>query len=501
MTKTSKVAVIDDDKLSSHNLNVILRFIGEELILLDSKRWRQSFLDAESSKNIFILIIGTLKNKDIAELLDDIRQWHDNMPLILSGSVEEFAHVDAALKQNVIAIMKRPFNYQDLIASLNTAREGRGLKKPVMKSSLLSENGTPLFRSLVGGSQAIVSVRNLIQQLANKHINVLVQGESGTGKEIVARNLHYNSGRGSKPFVTINCATIGLDMLSREFYGQEQWVDGTQKILKGFFERADEGTLFFDKIEDMPMAAQALLQRFLEEPSFQRPGGTELVQANVRIIAATHHDLEERVSQGLFREDLFYRINAFPIEIPPLRERQPDIPDLISELIVRLENQSSASVRFNSAALVSLQRHSWPGNVRELANLVERLAIINPNGIVGLSDLPRNYQHIAEGDMLGEEHTEKQGKADRSITVKDKKSETSPALLQAFSHEKLQAYLKNFEKNLIEVALDDCASVLSLTAERLNLSPEALRQKIEQHALHGVDAWKTPDLPERSEFS
>jgi sigma-54 specific flagellar transcriptional regulator A len=257
-----------------------------------------------------------------------------------------------------------------------------------------------MFRSLVGRSDPIQRVRHMMGQVANTEVSVLITGESGTGKEVVARNLHLNSARADKPFVPINCGAIPRELLESELFGHEKGAfTGAISSRAGRFELADGGTLFLDEIGDMPLNMQVKLLRVLQERSFERVGGVKTIQTDVRILAATHKDLEKMIDEGEFRQDLYYRINVFPIEMPPLRERADDVPLLLNELITAMEAESRGSVRFNSGAIASLCRHNWPGNVRELANLVERMAILHPHGIVGLEDLPNKFHHLSDQEI------------------------------------------------------------------------------------------------------
>ena len=197
--------------------------------------------------------------------------------------------------------------------------------------------------------------------------------------------MHYNSNRRDKPFVPVNCGAIPRELLESELFGHEKGAfTGAVTSRAGRFEMAQGGTLFLDEIGDMPLDMQVKILRVLQERSYERVGGNKTIKTDVRIITATHRDLDTMIREGSFREDLYYRLNVFPIEMPPLRERVEDIPLLLNELVTRLENEKRGSIRFNSAAIMSLCRHEWAGNVRELANLVERMAILHPYGVVGV---------------------------------------------------------------------------------------------------------------------
>lgn len=250
-----------------------------------------------------------------------------------------------------------------------------------------------LFRSLVGSSDGIHAVHSAITKVASTDMTVLILGESGTGKEVVARNLHYYSARVRKPFVAINCGAIPRDLLESELFGHEKGAfTGAHTNRKGKFEAADGGTIFLDEIGDMPKDMQVKLLRIIQERQFQKVGGNKNVSVDVRIIAATHQDLEKLIAVGKFREDLYYRLNVFPIEVPPLRARIEDLPLLISEILARLSAQGLSIVKLLDETMLCLSQYDWPGNVRELVNLMERLCVLYPGALIGVAELPKKFQ-------------------------------------------------------------------------------------------------------------
>jgi sigma-54 specific flagellar transcriptional regulator A len=244
-----------------------------------------------------------------------------------------------------------------------------------------------------GHSGAMRAVHRLIEQVAPYDTNVLILGESGTGKEMVARHIHELSGRTGRPFVPVNCGAIPADLLESELFGHEKGAfTGALSTRMGRFEFAEGGTLFLDEIGDMSLQMQVKLLRVLQERSFERVGSNKTLYCNVRIIAATHRDLDAAILAGRFREDLFYRLNVFPVQMPPLRERLEDLPVLIEHLVQRQGTVPGRSLRFDAEALSCLAQNHWPGNVRELANLLERLAILFPAQTITAADLPDRYR-------------------------------------------------------------------------------------------------------------
>ena len=256
----------------------------------------------------------------------------------------------------------------------------------------LREASRQLARHLVGSSAAIESVRRLVAQVAPSEASVLILGESGTGKEVIAQGIHRGSGRAEGPFVPVNCGAIPGEVLESELFGHEKGAfTGAISTRQGRFELAAGGTLFLDEIGDMPLPMQVKLLRVLQERRFERVGSNRTQRCDVRVIAATHQDLERRVEAGDFRTDLFYRLNVFPIDVPPLRERVEDIPALVRRFVELMQGEGRGSVAIGDQAMVCLMAYRWPGNVRELSNLVERLAILYPEAPVAARDLPPKF--------------------------------------------------------------------------------------------------------------
>ncbi|MBT8447743.1 MAG: sigma-54 dependent transcriptional regulator, partial [Gammaproteobacteria bacterium] len=322
-----------------------------------------------------------------------------------------------------------------------------------------------LFRNLVGSSAGIQRVRKMIEMVAESDANVLIAGESGTGKEVVARHIHHHSARRNKPFVPLNCGAIPKDLLESELFGHEKGAfTGAITSRQGRFEMADGGTLFLDEIGDMSLEMQVKLLRVLQERTFERVGSNRSVTVNVRIIAATHVDLEQAIIAGRFREDLFYRLNVFPIETPPLRERREDLPLLVNDLVERLGHEGRGTIRLTQAAVEALGDYGWPGNVRELANLVERLAILYPNGTVDVHDLDAKY--------LG-------GKAATTVPGADPGSDDAAGMARLPREGlDLKQHLADIECALIHQALEESNWVVAHAAKRLHMGRTTLVEKM-----------------------
>ncbi|MDH5591902.1 MAG: sigma-54 dependent transcriptional regulator, partial [Gammaproteobacteria bacterium] len=334
----------------------------------------------------------------------------------------------------------------------------------------------------------------------NSETNVLILGESGTGKEVVARNLHHFSSRREKPFVPVNCGAIPGELLESELFGHEKGAfTGAITTRKGRFEMAEGGTLFLDEIGDMPLPMQVKLLRVLQERTYERIGSNKTMTTNVRVIAATHRNLEEHITNGHFREDLFYRLNVFPIEMPSLRERPEDIPLLINEMITRVEHENRGTVRLTPAAIASLCRYQWQGNVRELANVIERLVILYPYGTVDFDDLPEKFQ-VEGGDLpeavvtVIEQSPElepvkqpepeiAQPESVRPSTSSNPAQESSELESLPEDGLDLKEHLANLEYLLIKQALDEADGVVAHAANKLKMRRTTLVEKMRKYGI------------------
>ena len=485
MPDVSRILVVDDDNQSRHDLQTILAFIGESPIIANSTSWQQQCL-AENVRpaDVCTVLLGNFEPDKLRELLFAIHAWEAGTPFILLGGKPLELELDSELESRIIATLEEELSYQPLIDALHKAKLVHEHYNRLRDVQGVRDYN--MFRSLVGQSEAVQRVRHMMGQVANSDVSVLITGESGTGKEVVARNLHLNSARADQPFIPINCGAIPRELLESELFGHEKGAfTGAISTRAGRFELADGGTLFLDEIGDMPLSMQVKLLRVLQEQSFERVGGVKTIQADVRILAATHKDLEEMIDRGEFRQDLYYRLNVFPIPMPSLRERMEDIPLLLNELIAELEAEGRGSVRFNSTAVAALCRYSWPGNVRELANLVERMAILHPHGIVGVQNLPKAFHR---SDIDGSLHQQAGEGAGDVVTASDER-ESKDELLPLKGID-LKEYLANLEKSLIAQALDDSGGVVARAANRLQIRRTTLVEKMRKYQL------QRPSLPD-----
>lgn len=484
MWRETKILLIDDDQERRRDLAVILNFLGEDHLGCASDDWRETVGSLESNRSVLGVMLGEVSSKGGAlELLRQLAKWDEHLPLMLIGEPVP-ADWPEDIRRQVLTSLEMPPSYNKLLDSLHRAQVYREMFDQAKARGRQREPN--LFRSLVGTSRAVQHVRQMMQQVADTEASVLILGESGTGKEVVARNLHYHSRRRGGPFVPVNCGAIPAELLESELFGHEKGAfTGAITSRAGRFELAEGGTLFLDEIGDMPLPMQVKLLRVLQERTFERIGSNRTQMADVRIIAATHKNLEKMIEEGTFREDLYYRLNVFPIEMAPLRERVEDIPLLLNELISRMEHEKRGSIRFNSAAIMSLCRHDWPGNVRELANLVERMAIMHPYGVIGVMELPKKFRHVDDDDeqYAANIHSEMEERAalNTPMVLND-----AQAMLPVEGLD-LKEYLANLEQGLIQQALDDAGGVVARAAERLHIRRTTLVEKMRKYGMNRRD--------------
>ncbi|MFW1677662.1 sigma-54 dependent transcriptional regulator [Pontibacter sp. JAM-7] len=458
------IVLVEDDPQQASNLQAAFSFLGYRLDVIGSA----SFIapDAEPDWPVLVLIGSVV---DQLGTLDKVRLWSARAPCSLFCLLASVISQDAAVRVSGIQqtdnlrILTSPLTEAVLLDLLHESQILQRLHQDNI------ENG--IFPLLIGGSDAMLQLKKMMARVADRDVNVLITGESGTGKELVARSLHENSRRATGPFVPVNCGAIPEELLESELFGHEKGAfTGAVHSRPGRFEMADGGTLFLDEIGDMPLAMQVKLLRVLQERSFERVGGHKTIAVNVRIIAATHKDLEQMIPAGQFREDLYYRINVYPVETPPLRDRTDDIELLVKNLAERANEQGLGLVRLHPATVESLKQHDWPGNVRELANLIERLSIMYPDEVVGVSELPARFRYTAEPNP------------ERYEAAAERSAESTSQLLPTEGMD-LKAYLEAIEQSLIAQALEQNEGVVARAAEQLQIRRTTLVEKMRKFGL------------------
>jgi len=343
---------------------------------------------AQNSADVVVTDLR-MEGIDGLELLEKIKAKFPAIDVIIMTAYATQKTAIDALKKGAFDYLIKPFEMDELILRLNRIFEQKRILEENRR--LKQHQESPIFYDrLIGKSKKMREVYLLIKKASENDATVLIRGESGTGKELVAQVIHQTSVRAEKPFVTVNCAALPETLLESELFGYEKgaFTGATQRRI-GKFEQANHGSIFLDEIGDMTLTTQAKLLRVLQEKEIYRLGGNERILVDVRIIAATHQNLERMVEEGKFRNDLYYRLNVFPITVPPLRERKEDIPELVNHFL-----KETAAGGISNSALALLMDYDWPGNVRELQNAIERAAIVC-DGIIEEKDLP---PHIRSGD-------------------------------------------------------------------------------------------------------
>jgi len=425
-----------------------------------------------------LLILGACQTPiAVDRMLLQLVENNDPFPVLLHGLTrEELGALPDELAVMIIGELPPEFSYSELTDLLHKAQV-------YCQQSAVGVQVSGLSSSVLGVSDAVSQVRAMINKVAMRDVSVLITGESGTGKEVVARDLHDHSARCDGPFVPINCGAIPAELLESELFGHEKGAfTGAVSSRPGRFELAQGGTLFLDEIGDMPLNMQVKILRVIQERKYERVGGTKTLDADVRIIAATHKNLEEMIESNEFREDLYFRLNVFPIEMTPLRERIEDIPVLLEEMIRRTDEQGLGKVMFHNSAIKSLQLHRWPGNVRELSNLVERLVIMYPDGVVGVSELPVKFQHIEEPDPARYQ-VDAQARMDFGTEPVHSTVTGSSECLLPESGINLKEYLEQQERALIEQALSSCEGVVARAADKLQVRRTTLVEKMRKYGM------------------
>ncbi|WP_084332576.1 sigma-54 interaction domain-containing protein [Marinobacterium jannaschii] len=472
MSYSRQIILLDDTPASY--LPVCCQLLELQYRHFDYPGWLQAF-DAEVAAEPLVVFLGHCAAPvAIDRLLNRMQELQEDISLVAAGiAAQELKALPEQIQNRIIARLNPGFSYSHFIDLLHRLQVASESGEPAVAEP---EEAT---HNLLGVSEGIRFTRQMIAKVGRRDVSVLITGESGTGKEVVARSLHENSVRAKGPFVPINCGAIPADLLESELFGHEKGAfTGAVASRAGRFEMAAGGTLFLDEIGDMPLSMQVKLLRVLQERRYERVGGTRTLEADVRVIAATHKDLEAMIAQGEFREDLFFRLNVFPIDMPPLRERVEDIPVLLNEMVLRAEAQGLGKVIFHPTAIASLQRHAWKGNVRELANLVERLVIMHPSGIVGVSELPSKFRHLDEPDP------ERYLKAKQSTPVAEAvNGHSEAARLLPAEGINLKQHLEALERELIDQALDQCEGVVARAAECLQVRRTTLVEKMRKYGI------------------
>ncbi len=470
MTQNPAVIVVDSERERAEEFATYIRFLGcDTTTAIDENTLLEEIAALPAVLAIFV---GSASGDQwLAPALRRANEFTGGSPCYLLQQVEGSSQPPAGIRSLITGTLPRDASYQELLGILRQARQAHE-----HRTSARDNLSATLYSNLIGASDDIEAVRHLARQVSTTEATVLVSGESGTGKEVVARCVHALSSRRDQPFVPINCGAIPAELLESELFGHEKGAfTGAITARKGRFEIAEGGTLFLDEIGDMPLDMQVKLLRVLQERTFERVGSHKPIPTNVRVVAATHRNLEQMVADGSFRMDLFFRLNVFPIEISPLRDRVGDIPLLIDNYVSRQEREQGRSLRLSDCAVAALVRYHWPGNVRELFNLLERMVILFPDKLVKWSDLPEKFRPNEE---LFEEQLSETEDWQQQVRAVASPIELPPEGID------LKPHLADIERRLMIEALDRSDWVVARAAKLLNLQRTTLVEKMRKFDIH-----------------
>jgi len=460
-TEAARVWVVDDDRAVRFVLAQALREAGYRVQSFDGARAALDALAAEEAPDLVYTDVR-MPGVDGLAFLDLLKAKLPALPVVVMSAYTDVASTAGAFRGGAHEFLSKPFDLDDAVALAARALPGNEQAPASAGSASPAEDESA---EIIGTSPAMRELFRGIGRLAQAPLGVLVTGETGTGKELVARALHRESPRKDKPFVALNTAAIPAELLESELFGHEAGAfTGAARRHIGRFEQADGGTLFLDEIGDMPAQLQVRLLRVLAEGEFFRVGGRELIRVDVRVIAATHQDLEARVRDGAFRADLLHRLDVVRLPLPPLRERRGDIAALAQRFLAAAARRlGGAPKRLQAEALRRLEQHDWPGNVRELENLCWRLAALAPGDSIGLRDLRALFR---PGQPAGAE--------DWSVAL----AEAARAALERGDAE-LHARLRTrFDQVLLEAALEHSGGHRQHAAQALGLGRNTLTRKL-----------------------
>ncbi|MBT8341790.1 MAG: sigma-54-dependent Fis family transcriptional regulator, partial [Desulfatitalea sp.] len=381
------ILIVDDELPILQSLGGLLSDEGFEIST--ASNGYEALQMIESDAPDLVLLDIWMPGIDGLETLKEIKKSNAHIQVIMitgHGTIETAVQ---ATKLGAFDFIEKPLAIERVIVAINNALNFRRLEE----ENRYLRKKTIEKHAITGGTPPIKSLREAISKVAPSDSWVLIKGENGTGKELVARNIHHLSSRSSKPLIAVNCAAIPEELIESELFGHEKGAfTGANSKKIGKFQLADKGTLFLDEIGDMSLKTQAKILRVLQERQFQRVGGSRTLTVDVRVIAATNKDLEEEIAQGAFREDLYYRLNVVPIEVPSLKNRTGDIALLLNVFLDEAARQDrTTKKKISPEALALMQNYNWPGNVRELKNLAERLAIMVSDEVITAEHLPRPY--------------------------------------------------------------------------------------------------------------
>jgi len=402
MNPDKSLLIIDDEENMRHMLTTLLTRFGYTVDTASDGY--QGLQKVSSSQYDFVLCDLKMPNMGGMEFLKTARDHLAATTVIMMSAYGTIDSAIEAMKQGAYDYISKPFKTDEVYLALKKAEERESLKRENfwLKEQIRSIQESYTFANMVGKSKPMQAVFKMSAKAAQYDTTVLISGESGTGKELIARGIHYEGGRAQKPFIPVNCGGIPESLLESEFFGHKKGAfTGADRNKKGLFEEADGGTIFLDEIGELPLNLQVKFLRVLQESEIRPVGDSSTRTVDVRVIAATAKNLDEEARDGAFRQDLFYRLNVFPITLPPLRERTEDIPLLSRHFLNRYNQNLGKEIEgISSEAMSIMLRHPWPGNVRELENVIERAVILTDEKIIPVENVPITAQAATECDTL-----------------------------------------------------------------------------------------------------
>jgi two-component system nitrogen regulation response regulator NtrX len=446
------VLIVDDETTILQSLGGILSDEGYETLTASNGYEALKIIETESPD--LVLLDIWMPGMDGIETLQEIKRTNPFLQVVMISGHGTVETAVKATKFGAYDFVEKPLSIEKVVVTINNALNFRRLEE----ENLFLRKKTLEKHSITGNSPPIQALKKQIAVAAPTNAWILITGENGTGKELVARTIHQMSNRCDKPLIDVNCAAIPDDLIESELFGHEKGAfRGATTRKRGKFEVADKGTIFLDEIGDMSLKTQAKILRILEEQKFERVGGTRTLTVDVRVLAASNKDLEEEIKKGVFREDLYYRLNVIPIEVPPLRHRTEDIPMLVAAFLKTMAQEGNWGQKtMTPEAIEHLKAYPWRGNVRELKNLVERLAI------------------MTEGDVIDEKH----------IPFSHRRRGETTTDCRNFSHpESLKEAKRQFEKAFILQKLSENNNNISQTADSIGIERSHLHKKIKSFGL------------------
>jgi len=456
LQNTPEILIVDDDSNHLKTLQKIIKSWGYQVAGVDDGA--KAVESVKERPYALILMDVRMAQMSGIEALHRIKTYNPAIPILIMTAYSSVESAVEALKSGAYDYLTKPLDFEVLKIGLARALEHSGLKaeNAKLKSKLRADYEV---ENIIGKSKAMKALIDMMAMIAPSEATVLITGESGTGKELIAKSIHNNSQRKEHPLVVVNCAAIAETLLESELFGHEKGsFTGADRRREGRFMQADKGTIFLDEIGETSPAMQAKLLRVIQEREIQRVGGEETLSVDVRILAATNRKLEEQVKNGNFREDLFYRLNVVALTIPPLRERQDDIPLLAQHFIGKYAQKNHKQVKgISPLAMDMLLKYAWPGNVRELENTIERAVILLPGEHITEKELPSNISQVYAENL-------------------ERLQASSPSVAA-------NRPLDEIEKEAILATLQDSGGNKSETARRLGINRKTLHTKLKEYGI------------------